>query len=57
MKLRFFSYVHRIADVALWVILHCERGARAVRVWAWVGATKENLRTCNERQPRRELFL
>jgi hypothetical protein len=56
MKLRFFAFIQQVAELAIALLEACARGVRVVRVWAWTRASAENLRTCNERQPRRELF-
>lgn len=56
MRLRFWSALHGLLLVADAGVDGAHRCLRSVRVFVWTRATRENLRTCNERQVRRDRF-
>ncbi len=46
MKYRLFSALQQSMDFPLWLLAVAAIPFRAIRVWAWTRATRENLRTC-----------
>lgn len=56
MKLLLLSDIYATADRWHRALLWCAGKVQRVRVWAWTACTKENMRTCNDRQPARTRF-
>lgn len=56
MKLRFYSLLQAVADFIERDVARTHRHAQAFRCWVWLKATRENLKTCNERQAARTRF-
>lgn len=53
MKIRIYAFIMTACDFACAGLHRTERHLQQLRAWAWVRATRENLKTCNVRQSAR----